>query len=53
MIAQATRGRRILPPCFPEGTELAVTHIAAYGEECVLSHEKGWNGALDKLVRHA
>ena len=36
----------------PEGTELRFTHSGLLGEETRLSHEHGWTGALDKLVRH-
>jgi uncharacterized protein YndB with AHSA1/START domain len=36
-----------------EGTELTVTHTGLFSEETTLSHETGWNGALDKLARHA
>lgn len=36
----------------PEGTELTFTHSALPDEETRLSHEQGWGGALDKLVRH-
>jgi uncharacterized protein YndB with AHSA1/START domain len=36
----------------PEGTELTFTHAALFSEETRGSHEVGWNGALDKLVRH-
>lgn len=35
-----------------EGTELTLTHSLLVSEESRLSHEKGWIGALDKLVRH-
>ncbi|HXO66264.1 MAG TPA: SRPBCC domain-containing protein [Steroidobacteraceae bacterium] len=36
----------------PEGTELTFTHSALFSEETRRSHEQGWCGALDKLVRH-
>ena len=36
----------------PEGTELTFTHSALFSEQTRLSHERDWNGALDKLVRH-
>jgi uncharacterized protein YndB with AHSA1/START domain len=36
----------------PEGTELTLTHSALFSEETRRSHEHGWTGALDKLVRH-
>jgi len=36
----------------PEGTELTLTHSALLSEETRSSHEHGWTGALDKLVRH-
>lgn len=36
----------------PEGTELTFTHAALFSEETRRSHEDGWRGALDKLVRH-
>jgi uncharacterized protein YndB with AHSA1/START domain len=35
-----------------EGTELTLTHSRLHDEERRLSHEQGWNGALDKLQRH-
>jgi uncharacterized protein YndB with AHSA1/START domain len=35
-----------------EGTELTFTHSALLNEETRRSHERGWSGALDKLVRH-
>jgi uncharacterized protein YndB with AHSA1/START domain len=35
-----------------EGTELTITHTLLHDEESRRSHEAGWNGALDKLVRH-
>jgi uncharacterized protein YndB with AHSA1/START domain len=35
-----------------EGTELTFTHSRLHDEETRLSHEQGWNGALDKLERH-
>ena len=35
-----------------EGTELTFTHSALLSEEARRSHEQGWSGALDKLVRH-
>jgi uncharacterized protein YndB with AHSA1/START domain len=34
------------------GTELTLTHSALFSEEARRSHEQGWSGALDKLVRH-
>jgi uncharacterized protein YndB with AHSA1/START domain len=34
------------------GTELTLTHSALFSEETHRSHEQGWSGALDKLVRH-
>jgi len=36
----------------PEGTELTFTHSALAGEETRRSHEQGWSGSLNKLVRH-
>jgi uncharacterized protein YndB with AHSA1/START domain len=36
----------------PEGTELTFIHAALFSEETRRSHEDGWRGALDKLVRH-
>jgi uncharacterized protein YndB with AHSA1/START domain len=36
----------------PEGTELTFTHAALFSEATRLSHERGWSGALDKLVHH-
>jgi hypothetical protein len=36
----------------PEGTELTLTHSALFSEETRRSHEQGWSGSLDKLVRH-
>jgi uncharacterized protein YndB with AHSA1/START domain len=35
----------------PGGTELTLTHSALFSEETRRSHEEGWSGALDKLVR--
>src|SRR5579862_3352234 len=35
----------------PEGTELTFTHSQLSSEATRLSHEQGWTGALDKLVR--
>jgi len=35
-----------------EGTELTFTHSLLANEETRRSHEEGWTGALDKLVRH-
>jgi uncharacterized protein YndB with AHSA1/START domain len=35
-----------------EGTELTLTHSRLHDEETARSHEEGWTGALDKLVRH-
>lgn len=37
----------------PEGTELTVSHTGLFNEESARSHDNGWNGALDKLGRHA
>jgi uncharacterized protein YndB with AHSA1/START domain len=34
------------------GTELTFTHSRLQSEASRASHEQGWNGALDKLVRH-
>jgi uncharacterized protein YndB with AHSA1/START domain len=34
------------------GTELTLIHSALFSEETRRSHEEGWSGALDKLVRH-
>jgi len=36
----------------PEGTELTLTHSRLFDEESRRSHQKGWNGSLDKLERH-
>jgi uncharacterized protein YndB with AHSA1/START domain len=36
----------------PEGTELTFTHSRLKDEESRRSHERGWNGSLDKLERH-
>jgi uncharacterized protein YndB with AHSA1/START domain len=36
----------------PEGTELTFTHSRLRDEQTRQSHERGWNGALDKLERH-
>jgi uncharacterized protein YndB with AHSA1/START domain len=36
----------------PEGTEVTLTHAALSSEESRLSHQDGWSGALDKLVRN-
>jgi uncharacterized protein YndB with AHSA1/START domain len=36
----------------PEGTELTFTHSALASEDSRRSHEEGWMGALNKLVRH-
>jgi uncharacterized protein YndB with AHSA1/START domain len=36
----------------PEGTELTLTHSLLQDEETCRSHEEGWTGSLDKLVRH-
>lgn len=36
----------------PGGTEVTITHTGLFDDESRLSHEQGWNGALDKLVRH-
>jgi uncharacterized protein YndB with AHSA1/START domain len=36
----------------PGGTELTLTHSALFSDETRRSHEEGWSGALDKLVRH-
>lgn len=35
------------------GTELTLTHSRLSSEESRERHEAGWNGALDKLVRHS
>jgi uncharacterized protein YndB with AHSA1/START domain len=35
----------------PEGTELTLIHAQLFSEESRGSHEQGWSGALDKLVR--
>ena len=35
-----------------EGTEMTFTHSRLHDEETRRSHEEGWSGALDKLVRH-
>ncbi len=35
-----------------QGTELTLTHSRLHDEESRRGHEQGWNGALDKLVRH-
>ncbi len=35
-----------------DGTELTFTHSRLRDEEARRGHEKGWNGALDKLERH-
>jgi uncharacterized protein YndB with AHSA1/START domain len=34
------------------GTELTLTHSALASAQTRRSHEQGWSGALDKLVRH-
>lgn len=34
------------------GTELTLTHSGLQDEATRTSHEEGWGGALDKLVRH-
>jgi uncharacterized protein YndB with AHSA1/START domain len=34
------------------GTELTLTHSALATAQTRRSHEQGWSGALDKLVRH-
>ena len=34
------------------GTELTVTHSLLHDEETRRSHEAGWNGALDNLMRY-
>jgi uncharacterized protein YndB with AHSA1/START domain len=36
----------------PEGTELTLIHSQLHDEETSRSHEEGWSGALDKLVRY-
>lgn len=36
----------------PEGTELTFTHELLATEETRQSHEEGWTGSLEKLVRH-
>ena len=33
------------------GTELTVVHSALQNEASASNHERGWNGALDKLIR--
>ena len=35
-----------------DGTEITFTHSGLQDEESRLGHERGWSGALDKLVRH-
>ena len=35
----------------PEGTELTFTHSRLHDEETRRSHEEGWGGALEKLMR--
>ncbi len=35
-----------------EGTELTFTHSRLPDEATARGHERGWNGALDKLERH-
>jgi uncharacterized protein YndB with AHSA1/START domain len=35
-----------------EGTELTFMHSRLQDEETARGHERGWNGALDKLERH-
>jgi uncharacterized protein YndB with AHSA1/START domain len=35
-----------------EGTELTFTHSRLRDDAIRTSHEQGWSGALDKLVRH-
>lgn len=35
-----------------DGTEITFTHSALHDEDTRLSHERGWSGALDKLVHH-
>jgi uncharacterized protein YndB with AHSA1/START domain len=35
-----------------QGTELTLTHSRLHDEDSRRGHEQGWNGALDKLVRH-
>jgi uncharacterized protein YndB with AHSA1/START domain len=34
------------------GTELTVIHSALQNQASASNHERGWNGALDKLVRY-
>jgi uncharacterized protein YndB with AHSA1/START domain len=34
------------------GTELTLTHSALASAQTRRSHQQGWSGALDKLVRH-
>ena len=34
-----------------DGTEITFTHSGLHDEESRLGHERGWSGALDKLVR--
>jgi uncharacterized protein YndB with AHSA1/START domain len=36
----------------PDGTELTLTHAQLHSDAARQSHERGWNGALDKLERH-
>ena len=33
------------------GTELTLVHAALHGEASARGHERGWHGAVDKLVR--
>jgi uncharacterized protein YndB with AHSA1/START domain len=35
-----------------DGTELTLTHSRLHDDETRRTHEEGWSGALDKLVRH-
>jgi uncharacterized protein YndB with AHSA1/START domain len=35
-----------------DGTEMTFTHARLRTEDSRASHEQGWSGALDKLVRH-
>jgi uncharacterized protein YndB with AHSA1/START domain len=38
---------------FDGGTDLRFTHADLASDASMLSHELGWTGSLDKLVRHA
>jgi uncharacterized protein YndB with AHSA1/START domain len=35
-----------------QGTELIFTHMQLHDEEAARDHERGWNGAFDKLQRY-